>query len=77
MNNIDEHILPNFFSIGAKRSGTTWLYEILKNHPEVYLSPYRKETHFFTSQYEKGLNWYKKFFPRKNEANRYKCNQPN
>lgn len=32
--------------IGAQKSGTSWLYEYLKNHPEVFLSP-RKEMHVF------------------------------
>ncbi|MFW9818369.1 MAG: sulfotransferase domain-containing protein [Candidatus Thorarchaeota archaeon] len=54
--------LPNFLCIGAERSGTTWLYEVLKNHPEVYLYPYIKEINFFSENYQKGLNWYKQFF---------------
>ncbi|MFX0005713.1 MAG: sulfotransferase domain-containing protein [Promethearchaeota archaeon] len=54
--------LPNFLCIGAERSGTTWLYEVLKNHPEVYLYPYLKEINFFSEHYKKGLNWYKQFF---------------
>ena len=31
--------LPNFFVIGAGKSGTTSLYYYLKQHPEVYMSP--------------------------------------
>ena len=54
--------LPNFLCIGAERSGTTWLYEVLKIHPEVYLYPYIKEINFFSEHYQKGLNWYKQFF---------------
>ncbi len=54
--------LPNFLCIGAERSGTTWLYEVLKNHPEVYLYPYLKEINFFSEHYHKGLNWYQQFF---------------
>ena len=38
--------LPNFLVIGAAKSGTTSLYEYLKQHPEVYMSPV-KEPHFF------------------------------
>lgn len=38
--------LPNFAVIGAAKSGTTALYEYLKQHPEVYMSP-QKETNFF------------------------------
>jgi len=32
--------------VGAHKSGTTWLYYYLDNHPEVYMSPV-KEMHFF------------------------------
>jgi hypothetical protein len=60
-------VLPNFIGIGAYRSGTTWLYEVLRLHPEIFMSP-EKETNFFSNTYEKGINWYKKFFKNlKNE----------
>jgi Sulfotransferase domain len=38
--------LPNFFIIGAPRSGTTSLYEYLAAHPDVYMSTV-KEPDFF------------------------------
>jgi hypothetical protein len=38
--------LPNFFIIGAAKSGTTSLYHYLNQHPQIYMSP-RKEPHFF------------------------------
>lgn len=38
---------PDFFIIGAQRSGTTSLYEYLRQHPQLFLSPH-KETHFFS-----------------------------
>jgi len=37
---------PNFFIVGAPRSGTTSLFEYLKQVPEIYLSP-RKEPYYF------------------------------
>jgi len=37
---------PNFFLVGAPRSGTTAMYALLKQHPEVYLA-ILKEPHFF------------------------------
>ncbi len=40
-------MLPNFFVIGAPRSGTTSLYEYLNSHPDVYMSP-KKEPDFFS-----------------------------
>jgi hypothetical protein len=38
--------LPNFLVIGAGKAGTTALYEMLDEHPQVYMSPV-KETNFF------------------------------
>lgn len=38
--------LPNFFILGAARSGTTSLYHYLKQHPDVYMSP-NKEPNFY------------------------------
>ncbi len=51
-------ILPNFLIIGAARSGTTTLYNWLREHPDVYLPiPERPEPHFFlkSMEYEKGV----------------------
>lgn len=41
--------LPNFLMIGAPRTGTTWLYHALRQHPEIFLSP-TKESHFFSAE---------------------------
>jgi len=54
-------MLPNFLVIGAPRSGTTWIHENLKRHPQVYV-PHVKEVHFFDKKYEKGMNYYESFF---------------
>lgn len=39
-------LLPDFLGIGAQRSGSTWLYENLRSHPQIWMSPI-KEIHFF------------------------------
>jgi len=39
---------PDFFLVGAPRSGTTALYTYLKSHPEIFMSPI-KETQFFAA----------------------------
>lgn len=39
---------PNFFIVGAPRSGTASMYSYLKQHPEVWVS-ILKEPHFFGS----------------------------
>ena len=53
--------LPNFICVGVQRAGTTWLYECLKEHPEVYV-PEVKELNFFSSHFEKGTEYYASFF---------------
>jgi hypothetical protein len=40
--------LPNLLIIGAQKSGTTWLYSKLAQHPEIFFSK-RKEPEFFTT----------------------------
>jgi hypothetical protein len=42
-------ILPNFFLVGAPKSGTTSLYHYLDQHPEIYMSRI-KEPHYFSSE---------------------------
>ena len=65
--------LPTFLGIGVPRSGTTWLHKMLQTHPEVYVPKYRKEVHFFDENYEKGVDWYKKFFPSDVQAHKYQA----
>ena len=45
--------MPNFLIIGAAKSGTTALYNYLKEHPQVYMSSPFKEPHFFAFEGEK------------------------
>jgi hypothetical protein len=54
--------LPDFLIIGAMRSGTTSLYYALTQHPRV-VPPGKKEIHFFNSNYERGPDWYRTWFP--------------
>ena len=53
-------MLPNFLCIGAPKSGTTSLYDVLKQHKDVFL-PSFKEPHFFdfNESWNKGVKWYK------------------
>jgi len=53
--------MPTFLGIGAQRCGTTWAYECLAEHPQVYVSQ-PKELRYFTKNYEKGPAWYESFF---------------
>lgn len=38
--------MPNFFVIGANRSGTTSLHRYLAQHPDVYMSPVKEPNYF-------------------------------
>lgn len=38
--------VPDFIGIGAVKAATSWLYQILENHPEVWMPPI-KELHYF------------------------------
>jgi hypothetical protein len=42
--------LPNFFIVGAARSGTTSLDRYLSQHPEIFITS-RKDAHFFASEH--------------------------
>lgn len=39
---------PSFLCIGAQKAGTTWLYDNLYQHPDMWL-PQMKEIHFFNT----------------------------
>src|SRR5436853_3687804 len=38
--------LPNFFVVGAGKSGTTSLYHYLRQHPQIYMSPIKEPCYF-------------------------------
>lgn len=63
--------LPDFIGIGVQKGGTSWLHAQLLNHPEVFIPKNRKEVHFFDWYYERGINWYQKWFPE--NKNSYKA----
>jgi hypothetical protein len=53
--------LPNFLYLGPGKSGSTWLHEVLVQHPEVYLTE-AKDLYFFSRYYDRGLDWYQAQF---------------
>lgn len=48
---------PDFIIIGAMKAATSAIYEYLMQHPSV-IHRLPKELHFFTLNYNKGLDWY-------------------
>ena len=55
--------VPNFFILGATKSGTTSLHHYLNQHPEIYL-PQEKEVQFFIDDqlFSRGLEYYRKYY---------------
>lgn len=60
--------LPSFFIIGPPRTGTTWLYEVLKDH--TLLPAFTKETRFFDTHFQRGMDWYRAHFPQPSNGRR-------
>ena len=64
--------LPHIVVIGAQRSGTTSLYELLAGHPQVR-PPVRKEIQFLSIRWDRGLPWYRRHFPVLSDASLRTC----
>ncbi|MFX1500829.1 MAG: sulfotransferase domain-containing protein [Promethearchaeota archaeon] len=56
-------ILPDFVIIGAMKCGTSSLINYLTQHPYIKIPLFQKEVHFFDRNFDKGINWYRSFFP--------------
>jgi len=56
--------LPDFLVIGALKAGTTYLDELLRDHPELCLPATVKEVEFFTRHYDRGPAWYARRFAK-------------
>ncbi len=56
-------MLPNFLVIGSQKSGTTSIYHVLRQHPQVFM-PERKEVNFFflEQEYRRGPHYYQSYF---------------
>ncbi len=53
----------DFIGIGAQKTGTSWVYTCLYEHPEICIPI--KEIHFFSrSRFEKGITWYERHFAK-------------
>jgi hypothetical protein len=58
---------PDFVIIGAKRGGSTSLYNYVLEHPNIVpMFPSRqhiKGAHYYDTRYARGLAWYRSHFP--------------
>ncbi len=57
----DHLCLPDFLVIGAQKAGTTWLYENLRCHQELFL-PEPKELHYFDQYFHRSIRYYANLF---------------
>lgn len=57
----DDEFKVDFIGIGVAKSGTTWIHQCLEEHPGICVSV-PKETRFFSHDYDKGVEYYKKYF---------------
>jgi Sulfotransferase family len=54
---------PTFVGIGSMRCGSTWLYKVLKCHPDIQMSDAKEMDFFFTPRMLKhDLGWYAAHF---------------
>lgn len=59
--------MVDFIGVGAQKSGTSWAYTCLYEHPEI-CAPI-KEIHFFSRpRFEKGREWYEAHFKKCDEG---------
>ncbi|MCA0252731.1 MAG: sulfotransferase [Actinobacteria bacterium] len=65
----DLRMVPDFIVIGAQRAGTTTLFRVLSEHPEVVRATVSKGVFYFDLNYSKGMRWYRGHFPLRFLAN--------
>lgn len=56
-------MLPAVVIVGAQRSGTTTLFRLLSDHPEVVRPTTSKGMAYFDLNYHRGPRWYRGHFP--------------
>ncbi len=52
---------PDFLGIGAQKAGTTWMSQMLAQHPQVWTPPYKEVqffNHRFIEEHRKWLPWH-------------------
>jgi len=52
---------PTFLFIGAGKTGSKWLHDIMLQHAEIYV-PTIADPYYFDRLYHKGMDWYLRLF---------------
>lgn len=55
---------PDFVGVGAQKSGTTWWYSLIEQHPQVQTRRTPKELHYFDRPHPRKGS-YREWFPRR------------
>lgn len=58
---------PTFLGVGAQKCASTWVHRILETHPQVCVSD-PKELDFFSNYFDRGFDWYERFFAGSEDA---------
>ena len=73
----DHRTVPNTFIIGAQRCGTTSMFRYLTQHPSVTGPRLEKGVHYFDTNFDNDIDWYRSHFPTVRSARlarqRYGC----
>ncbi|BFT30742.1 hypothetical protein D210916BOD24_19180 [Alteromonas sp. D210916BOD_24] len=56
----------DFILVGPRKTASTWLHDVMKNHPSVQLPETTKETYFFDKFYTEKKEQYEKRYYKKN-----------
>jgi len=54
---------PSFLIVGAQKAGTTFLHNVIGNHPKIR-RPATKEVAFYTYRFKRGMRFYRSHFPK-------------
>jgi Sulfotransferase domain len=54
----------SFIGIGAQKCASTWLHDVLAQHPDLCMPAGTKEVDFFSYHYDFGFQWYEQRFDK-------------
>ena len=61
----DERLGPDFIGVGMQKCGTSWLADIVAQHPDILM--HKKEINFFVRHFHKGYHWYHNWFQERGD----------
>lgn len=70
VDNDSPYPLAKFAYVGVQKAASTWLYQKLNMHQEIYLAEgfEDKDTQFFSNYYDRGYEWYDRFYLDSHDA---------